>query len=68
MVQQTGERIMSTEAQKYQVEFNFGFNNCLEVIDVFAFDEFHASRIAREMLSAELKESAPQLHRIQLVG
>jgi hypothetical protein len=65
MVQQTGERIMSTETQSYKITFHFVHCDAFAEVEVKAFDEAHAVRLAESVLSKEL---IPQVHHIQLVG
>jgi hypothetical protein len=54
---------MSTTTQKYEITFAFIHCNAFATVQVDAFDETHAIRLAESVLSKEL---IPQLYHISL--
>ena len=56
---------MSTSRQNYRVTFASGNFDAMAAVDVKAYDEAHAIRLAQEALS---KDFAPSLHHIEILA
>jgi hypothetical protein len=61
----SGEPAMSSQMQQYKITFHFRHCEAFAEVDLKAYDEAHAIRLAESTLNKDL---GPQLHHIQLVG